>query len=130
MVLLFFCSDIFDWFTFGKMIQSDRYFSNGLKTQLSNGKLVVWISWITENEKECHLGKYPIRIPKPPGPRFGALNHQVLVASHNRHSIERTIQKMAELGVSQVGVDGRIGAPKRLFVLGDLLGMRSGTLLY
>ena len=91
---------------------------------------MVWISWITENEKECHLGKYPIRIPKPPGPRFGALNHQVLVASHNRHSIERTIQKMAELGVSQVGVDGRIGAPKRLFVLGDLLGMRSGTLLY
>lgn len=35
-------------------------------------------------------------------------NHQVLVASHNRHSIERTIQKMAELGVSQVGVDGRM----------------------
>ena len=44
------------------------------------------------------------------------------MASHNRHSIERTIQKMAELGVSQVGVDGRIGAPKRWVVLGDLLG--------
>ena len=36
-------------------------------------------------------------------PRFWGSSHfpQLLVASHNRYSIERTIQKMSELGVSQ-----------------------------
>jgi len=42
----------------------------------------------------------------------GGAPAEVLVASHNRHSIERTIQKMAELGVSQ----DRVG-------FGQLMGM-------
>ena len=33
----------------------------------------------------------------------GGAAAEVLVASHNRYSVERTIQKMAELGVSQEG---------------------------
>ena len=118
---VFFCSDIFDWFTFGKMIQSDFHiFQMGWKSQL----MVNWVLWKTLGSPKMidglsRLGKYPIRGPRTTGPWALDLvleNHQVLVASHNRHSIERTIQKMAELGVSQVGVDGRIGAPKRWVV--------------
>ena len=135
--LCFFCSDIFDWFTsLGRWSNLTFIFFKWVEISI-NGKLVVWIAWIPENERDSHLGKYPIRIPKPPfvpnhpinswkthrPPDLVLENHQVLVASHNRHSIERTIQKMAELGVSQVGVDGRIGAPKRLVVfLGDFNG--------